>query len=160
MIELDSLKQNLDKIEDQQRRTFETGTPSFSPIVSLYSGVVLIAVLLRAWMSRGRCKWHGLICKLVWCRAIPPMEALLASTMDNWPDDTEDEILAANIRKGEQAIGRPSFLTSWFGFCSCLARSAKDSGSISPTESYAEQPQIPKCIPCQLTSTSFSARGG
>ena len=35
-------------------------------------------------------------------RAIPPMEALLASTMDSWPDDTEDEILAANIRKGEQ----------------------------------------------------------
>ena len=31
------------------------------------------------------------------------MEALLASTMDTWPDDTEDEILAANIRKGEQA---------------------------------------------------------
>ena len=31
------------------------------------------------------------------------MEALLASTMDTWPDDTEDEVLAANIRKGEQA---------------------------------------------------------
>ncbi|CAE7393340.1 unnamed protein product [Symbiodinium natans] len=58
VIELDSLKQNLDKIEDQQRR------------------------------------------------AIPPMEALLASTMDNWPDDTEDEILAANIRKGEQVCKR------------------------------------------------------
>lgn len=50
VIELDSLKLNLDKIEDQQRR------------------------------------------------AIPPMEALLASTMDTWPDDTEDEVLAANIR--------------------------------------------------------------
>lgn len=36
-------------------------------------------------------------------RAIPPIEALLASTMDTWPEDTEDELLAANIRKGEQA---------------------------------------------------------
>mmetsp|Transcript_96677 Transcript_96677/g.134154 ORF Transcript_96677/g.134154 Transcript_96677/m.134154 type:complete len:248 (+) Transcript_96677:45-788(+) len=58
VIELDSLKLNLEKIEDQQRR------------------------------------------------AIPPMEALLASTMDTWPDDTEDEILAANIRKGEQVCKR------------------------------------------------------
>jgi len=56
--ELDHLKQNLDKIEEQQRR------------------------------------------------AIPPMEALLASTMDTWPDDTEDEILATNIRKGEQVCKR------------------------------------------------------
>lgn len=35
-------------------------------------------------------------------RALPPIEALLASTMDTWPEDTEDELLAANIRKGEQ----------------------------------------------------------
>ncbi|CAJ1346252.1 unnamed protein product [Effrenium voratum] len=39
-------------------------------------------------------------------RAIPPIEALLASTMDTWPEDTEDEILAANIRKGEQVCKR------------------------------------------------------
>lgn len=39
-------------------------------------------------------------------RAIPPIEALLASTMDTWPEDTEDELLAANIRKGEQVCKR------------------------------------------------------
>ena len=37
-------------------------------------------------------------------RAIPPIEALLASTMDTWPEDTEDELLAQKIRKGEQAL--------------------------------------------------------
>eukprot|EP00438_Fugacium_kawagutii_P003689 Skav206829 [mRNA] locus=scaffold3672:98935:110154:+ [translate_table: standard] len=39
-------------------------------------------------------------------RALPPIEALLASTMDTWPEDTEDELLAANIRKGEQVCKR------------------------------------------------------
>ncbi|CAL1167539.1 unnamed protein product [Cladocopium goreaui] len=45
-------------------------------------------------------------------RAIPPIEALLASTMDTWPEDTEDELLAANIRKGEQAqaLTKPNIL--------------------------------------------------
>ena len=42
-------------------------------------------------------------------RAIPPIEALLASTMDTWPEDTEDELLAQKIRKGEQARLRLCF---------------------------------------------------
>ena len=61
------------------------------------------------------------------------MEALLASTMDAWPDDTEDEILAASIRKGEQAIASLKYLLA--ADLSFLGRFASDFGVTNLSES-------------------------
>lgn len=93
--ELDRLKQGLDNIEERQRRPMAGFGPwchglncSFITVLLSFSFFLCLCVALV---------------KLATDRAIPPIEALLASTMDTWPEDTEDELLAANIRKGEQA---------------------------------------------------------
>ena len=80
-------------------------------------------------------------------RAIPPIEALLASTMDTWPEDTEDELLAANIRKGEQAkhpsrsvkqnlCKMLSCSSSWRCSVFVVGRCASDCAGISPSDAF------------------------